>query len=83
MEDFTRAISEIKPAFGVSVDALNMCMPNGIYIYIYIYIYMFIFYCSACLWMLGTCACLTVYIYVFFYFFIVRRVCGCVEHVHA
>jgi len=29
MEDFTRAIGEIKPAFGVSVDQLEQCMPNG------------------------------------------------------
>jgi vesicle-fusing ATPase len=48
MEDFTRAISEIKPAFGVSVDALNMCMPNGICVCIFCY---FFLYGSACLWM--------------------------------
>lgn len=30
MGDFTRAIGEIKPAFGVSVDQLEMCMPNGL-----------------------------------------------------
>jgi hypothetical protein len=29
MDDFTRAIGEIKPAFGVSVDQLELCMPNG------------------------------------------------------
>eukprot|EP00960_Hanusia_phi_P039244 753819-Hanusia_phi.AAC.3 len=30
MEDFTRAINEVKPAFGVSLDQLDLCMPNGI-----------------------------------------------------
>ena len=30
MEDFTRAITEIKPAFGVSVDQLEASMPNGL-----------------------------------------------------
>lgn len=30
MDDFTRAIGEIKPAFGVSVDQLELCMPNGL-----------------------------------------------------
>jgi vesicle-fusing ATPase len=29
-EDFTRAITEIKPAFGVSVDQLEASMPNGL-----------------------------------------------------
>jgi hypothetical protein len=78
MEDFTRAISEIKPAFGVSVDALNMCMPNGIYIYIYVHF--LLFGVSVDAW--NMCMPNGVYI-CFFYFFIVRRVCGCVEHVHA
>ncbi|KAJ1480788.1 P-loop containing nucleoside triphosphate hydrolase protein [Baffinella frigidus] len=30
MEDFTRAINEIKPAFGMSLDAIEQSMPNGI-----------------------------------------------------
>mmetsp|Transcript_33024 Transcript_33024/g.77233 ORF Transcript_33024/g.77233 Transcript_33024/m.77233 type:complete len:741 (-) Transcript_33024:143-2365(-) len=30
MEDFTRAISEVKPAFGVSTEELEVCVPNGI-----------------------------------------------------
>jgi len=30
MEDFTRAVAEIKPAFGMSLDAIEQSMPNGI-----------------------------------------------------
>ena len=33
MDDFERAIAEIKPAFGVSVDQLEQCMPNGLLYY--------------------------------------------------
>lgn len=31
MDDFTRAIGEIKPAFGVSMDVLELCMPQGLH----------------------------------------------------
>jgi vesicle-fusing ATPase len=30
MEDFGRAIAEVKPAFGVSTEELELCCPNGI-----------------------------------------------------
>eukprot|EP00285_Hemiselmis_virescens_P016995 CAMPEP_0173380742 /NCGR_PEP_ID=MMETSP1356-20130122/3373_1 /TAXON_ID=77927 ORGANISM="Hemiselmis virescens, Strain PCC157" /NCGR_SAMPLE_ID=MMETSP1356 /ASSEMBLY_ACC=CAM_ASM_000847 /LENGTH=739 /DNA_ID=CAMNT_0014334443 /DNA_START=165 /DNA_END=2384 /DNA_ORIENTATION=- len=30
MEDFTRAIGEVKPAFGVSTEELEVCVPNGV-----------------------------------------------------
>lgn len=33
MDDFTRAVEEVKPAFGVSTEELDQCIPNGIITY--------------------------------------------------